>query len=824
MAARPFSAVFVVLLTYSAPAPVLGANPRGVDYPIVPTPATEVKFRDAFWAPRLETNRTATIPSSFAKCEETGRRENFRVAAGLSNERWRGNYGFDDSDLYKVIEGAAYSLMTHPDPQLDAYLDEVIAEIAAAQQPDGYLYTLWSAPADQKPRQYERMHVRVREQPWDNLQHDHELYNLGHMYEAAVAHHQATGKTTLLDVATDSANLLVRTFGPGKFESTGGHPEIELGLVKLYRETGKQEYLDLAKFFIDVRGTTTKDKATLWGEYCQDHKPFVEQDETVGHAVRALYLYAGVVDVAALSGQEAYMTAINELWHSVESSKLYLTGGVGATGHGEAFGEPFQLPNGTAYCETCAAIANVLWNHRLFLLTGEAKYVDTLERTLYNGFLSGVSLDGKHFFYPNPLSSDGQHQRSEWFGCPCCPGNVCRFVPSTPGFVYAVQDDTAYVNLFVAGEAQLQLGSGPVAVTQDTRYPWDGKIKLTVEPPADAAKFTLKVRIPGWAREIANSEGLYRFLGDADAQPQVLVDGEPAWQPGDGAYATITRAWRPGDAVEVSLPMPVRRVLANERVVADRGLVALQRGPIVFCVEHPDVPGGHVHNLALPDAAELQTHVEPDLLGGVQVITGEAVATRFAMADDQADPQLVQETVPLQAIPYYAWAHRGRGEMDVWLARTPEHAQPLPAPTLSNRSKATASRGASGNLGYLSDGRRPPNSLDQSRGIVHWWPRKGEDHWVQYELPEATAVRAVEVYWFDDTGVGECRVPAAWRVLARSPGGEWVEVTNPSNYGVDKDDFNRCEFEPVETAALRLELTSQPNVASGLHEWRVIGE
>ncbi|MAT72594.1 MAG: six-hairpin glycosidase [Planctomycetaceae bacterium] len=794
-----------------------------VDYPIVPVPATAVKLTDQFWAPRIETNRTATIPSSFAKCEETNRRENFRIAAGLSDKQWLGDYGFNDSDLYKVMEGAAYSLMTHPDDELNGYLDQLIAEIAAAQEEDGYLYTLWTAPADQKPPQYDRMGIRVRNQRWDNLQHDHELYNLGHMYEAAVAHHQATGKTSFLDIAAKSADLLVETFGPGKFESTGGHPEIELGLVRLYRETGRREYLELAKYFIDVRGTTTKDKPRLWGEYCQDHKPFLQQDETVGHAVRALYLYAGVVDVAALLDEQAYVAAIDNLWHSVESSKLYLTGGVGATGAGEAFGRPYQLPNGTAYCETCAAIANVMWNHRLFLLHGDAKYIDTLERTLYNGFLSGVSLDGTHFFYPNPLSSDGQHQRAEWFGCPCCPGNVCRFVPSTPGFAYAVQDDTAYVNLFAAGKAMLPLASGEATITQTTRYPWDGKVQIAVAPSAPDAEITLKVRIPGWARNIANSDGLYEFADADSPQPEVTVAGESVWQPADGGYATITRHWEPGDTVEVALPMPIRRVAADERVEADRGRIALQRGPIVFCVEHPDVPEGHVHNLVLPDNAELATQFESDLLEGVQVIEGEAQATRYE--GDEADPVIVAETVPFKAIPYYAWAHRGRGAMDVWLPRSMDAADPLPLPTLANRSQARASRGAAGNVGCLSDGRLPPNSLDQSRGIIHWWPRKGAEHWVQYELPEPTTLSAVEVYWFDDTGVGECRVPESWRLLVRTPGNEeWTEVDSPSQYGVEKDQMNRCEFTPVEATAVRIELQSQPNVSSGLHEWRLEGE
>lgn len=650
------------------------AEELDTDYPIAPVPATQVSFRDNFWLPRLEVNRTKTIPSSFAKCEETHRRENFLVAAGLSDQRWQGDFGFNDSDLYKIIEGASYSLMTHPDKNLEIYLDELITDIGAAQEEDGYLYTLWTAPEDKKPPQYDKIVCRPHHNRWGNLSIAHQLYNLGHLYEAAVAHHQATSKTSLLDIATKTADLLVETFGPGKIESTGGHPEIELGLVKLYRETGKLEYLNLAKFFIDVRGTKTKQKPNLWGEYSQDHKPFISQEEVVGHAVRALYLYAGVTDVAALLNESEYISTLNNLWQSVESSKLYITGGVGATKHGEAFGKPFQLPNETSYCETCAAIANVLWNHRLFLLHGDVKYVDTLERSLYNGFLSGVALDGKHFFYPNPLASNGQHRRVEWFGCPCCPSNVCRFMPSTPGFAYAVTDDTAYVNLFVAGNAQMQIGSEKIVLEQKTEYPWDGHVSITVNPTTPGSKFSLKIRVPGWSRNIANSEKLYEFLGEAPL-PSVTLAGEKFWKTEDGGYATITREWNPGDVVEVKLPMPVRRVIADKRVEADRGRVALQRGPIVFCVEHPDVDGGHVHNLVLPEDSKLSTEFEPNLLDGVQLIKGTAKSIYYEGDEDKS--VLTESPISFKAIPYYAWAHRGQGEMAVWLATSQEFTQPI---------------------------------------------------------------------------------------------------------------------------------------------------
>ncbi|MBX3424346.1 MAG: glycoside hydrolase family 127 protein [Pirellulales bacterium] len=809
-------AVIVALATSSAEcrAAEEGANHVRRDYPIRPVAATAVRFADEFWAPRLETNRTATIPTSFAKCEETHRRENFLIAAGKSDAAWEGDYGFNDSDIYKVIEGASYALMTRPDPKLDEYLDGLIADVAAAQEPSGYLYTLWTAK--KKPANYDRMVVRVREKPFDNLQHDHELYNYGHLYEAAVAHHAATGKRSLLDVAIRTADQLVREFGPGKIESTSGHPEIEVGLVKLYRATGKQEYLDLARYFIDLRGRKTKDRPQLWGEYCQDHAPMLEQDEAVGHAVRALYLYAGVADVAALTGDERYVAVMDRLWRNVVGKKLYVTGGVGATGRGEAFGRNFELPNATAYCETCAQIANVLWNHRLFLLHGDAKYADVMERTLYNGFLSGVALDGTHFFYPNPLASDGGAQRSEWFGCPCCPSNVCRFMPSTPGFVYGVRDDVIYVNLFVAGEATLDVDGGQVVVRQETKYPWDGRIRLTVTPSDPGRELTLKVRVPEWARNIANAEGLYEFADAAPKPARVTLDGEPAWRPADGGYATISREWNGEEIVELDLPMPVRRVIADERVVADRGRTALQRGPLVYCLEHPDVPDGQVSNLVVPDDAPFAPRVEDSLLGGVTVLEGTVTATHYEQHDGER--QVAAKPVAVRAIPYYAWAHRGRGQMAVWLPRTLDAADPLPAPTVANRSRVTASPGAQGNLAAVADGRVPRRSIDHEPAFIHWWPRKGEEAWIEYDFTEPVRVTAVEAYWFDDTGLGECRVPAAWKLMLKDEAGEWDEAPGAAEHGCEPDRMNRCEIQPRLARGLRLELTMQPGWSAGVHE------
>ncbi len=676
-----------------------GGTPcRGVepDYPIRPVPAHEVRFTDGFWQPRLEVNRTVTIPFSLDMCEDTGRIENFRIAAGQSDGKWTGRFGFNDSDLSKILEGVAYSLMTHPDPALQARADELIALMAAAQEDDGYLETSWTA-RDTIDNPKEIWCCYPTKNKWLESNMSHELYNLGHMYESAVAYNEATGEPQFLDVSKKSAALLLDTFGPGKLEIPPGHPEIELGLVKLYRQTGDRRYLDLAKYFVDIRGVPTKDRPNPWGPYSQDDKPLREQDKAVGHAVRAAYLYAAATDVAALTGDQALADAVDRLWDNVAGRKTYVTGGIGATGEGEAFGPDYDLPNDSAYAETCAAIANCYWNHRMFLLHGDGKYIDVLERALYNGTISGVSLDGKKFFYPNPLASKGDYERSSWFDCSCCPTNICRFIPSVPGYAYATTDAAVWVNLFVEGRAELELADGKIEIEQETRYPWDGHIEITVNPATSGQKFALHVRIPGWARGQVWPTDLYRYLDQAPGgqQPTLSVGGEAVPLDVKDGYVTIDRAWQPGDRVTLDLPMPVRRVVANDQVVPDRGRVALMRGPIVYCVEWPEVEGGKVLDLVLPDNSPLAAEWKPDLLGGVEVVTGKGYRLlRDIPATDEPSEATSKPThpalqhvasaesfelkpVPFTAIPYYAWAHRGKGEMEVWIART---ADVLPQP------------------------------------------------------------------------------------------------------------------------------------------------
>ena len=488
---------------------------RRPDYPFQPVPFTSVHLNDVFWTPRIETNRTVTIPFAFQQCEKTGRVDLFvRAAKALKGEELTNKqppgYPFDDTDVYKVIEGASYTLAVVPDPKLDAYVDSLIVKIAAAQEPDGYIYTTRTINP-QSPHRWAGPERWVLERD-----DSHELYNLGHLFEAAVAHNLATGKKNLLDVATKAADLLVKTFGPGKRTTWPGHQITEMGLVRMYRVTGKEEYLSLAKFLLDERGPAPLppgERANPRGlDYNQAQLKIVDQTEPVGHAVRAMYMYSGMADIAALTGDDAIRKAGDKIWDNLTTGKLYITGGIGSSATGEAFGKPYELPNMSAYNETCASVGMDYWNHRLFLLYGDAKYIDIMERTLYNGLMSGVSLDGKTFFYPNPLESNGQHERSPWFGVACCPSNITRFMASVPGYLYAKAGNALYVNLYAAGTADIDLNGRKVKVVQETRYPWDGAVKLTVTPD-QAAAFAVKVRIPGWARNEPVPSNLYTFVG-----------------------------------------------------------------------------------------------------------------------------------------------------------------------------------------------------------------------------------------------------------------------------------------------------------------------
>jgi uncharacterized protein len=785
---------------------IAGCNKEsGTDYPIQPVPFTSVKLTDNFWSPRIKKNATVTIPIAFSYCESSGRVKNFEIAGGLDTGTFKTIYPFDDSDVFKIIEGASYSLQTFPDPKLDAYLDTLIWKIGLAQEDDGYLYT---------NRTISEMHGGKGLHEWAGKNRweldsilSHELYNLGHLYEAAVAHYQATGKRSLLNIAIKSADLVNKDFGPDRVKVYPGHQVIEMGLVKLYRTTGEKKYLDLAKFFLDIRGP--KGDA-----YNQANKRVVDQTEAVGHAVRATYMYSGMADIAAIEKNDAYLNAITRIWEDIIDGKIYLTGGIGATGGNEGFADPFILPNMSAYCETCASIGDIFFNHRLFLLHGDGKYIDILEKTLYNSMLSGVSLSADRFFYPNPLESNGQHERQAWFGCACCPSNVARFVPAIPGYIYGETNDDLYVNLYISNDADIRLGNKKVKVSQKADFPWNGKVEMTVDPESHS-KFKLKLRIPGWARNEALPGGLYKFTDQNNDSFKISVNGEKLTPEIEKGYAIIDRRWNKGDKVMLDLPMPVRLVIADERIKDDKGKIAVQRGPVIYCAEWPDNNDGKVLNMVIDKGSDFSTEFSPDILGGTQIIKTSGSQTRKTL-DGRLEAS-GKENVTL--IPYALWNNRGPGQMMVWLPVTAESARPLPAPTIAFRSKVTGNKMTKA-ITALNDQIEPSNSNDHSVTYYHWWPDKDQWVYVQYDFEKPETISKTKVYWFDDGPDGGCRIPDEWEIQYKV-GNTWKSVNTKSAYTITKDDWDSLEFEPVKASAAKLRVKLNKDFSTGIYEWVV---
>lgn len=767
-------------------------------YPIRPVLFTAVKLTDQFWAPRIKTNHDITIPFTLGKCHETGRIKNFEMAAGLKTGEFCTQFTFDDTDVYKIIEGACYAFQISKDPVLEARVDSLIALIGKAQEPDGYIYTNRTIMGD-------NAHEWAGSKRWEKEEDlSHELYNIGHLIEAAIAHFHATGKRNFLSIAVKAADRVCADLGWGKIEVYPGHQIIELAMAKLYQVTGDKKYLDAGKFFLDVRDGGDA--------YNQAHKKVVDQHEAVGHAVRATYMYAGMADIAALTRDASYINAIDAIWEDVVSKKIYITGGIGATGNGEAFGKAYDLPNMSAYNETCASIANIYWNYRLFLLHGDAKYFDVLERTLYNAFLSGVALTGDRFFYPNPLESHGQHARSPWFSCACCPGNVARFVPSVGGYFYAQKDRSIFVNLFAEGSASFDLLDNHVVLNQKTNYPWDGNIEITVLPEKNTV-FELKVRVPGWATGRPIPSDLYRYADTHQEQPKAFLNDKPVQLALQQGYWVVNRKWKKGDKVRLELPMAPRRVVAHEKVQADQDKVAIQRGPLVYCAEWPDNKN-KVLNLVMPTTSALKNEFEKDLLNGVYVIHADAKSIVRTSVETSAS-----RGTRISLIPYYAWAHRGPGEMMVWIPEKSEVAKPLPFPTIASESRITASHPSRAILA-LNDQMEPRHSNDHAIIYYHWWPKRDTVQWVQYDFKAPATISSSKVYWFDDGPFGGCRVPAGWRLLYKQ-GDEWIPVKSTSPYEVSKDKYSVVNFEPVTTRALKMEIMLPREHSSGILEWSV---
>lgn len=619
-------------------------------YPYSPVPFTSVKVSGPFWGSRLEASRNVTIPLAFQKCEENERYANFVRAANPSNEYKVEGYPFDDTDVYKTIEGAAYRLSNFPDKRLEAYVDSVIDIMEKAQEPDGYLYT----SRTQNP---EHPHAWAGKERWVAVEDlSHEFYNLGHMIEGAVAYYQATGKKKFLEIAKKYADCVCSNIGnkEGQLRLVPGHQIAEMALVRLYNVTGEKKYLDQAKFFLDARGTTGRRDA-----YSQSHQPVVEQKEAVGHAVRATYMYAGMADVGALTGDTAYIHAIDNIWDNIVNKKLYITGGIGARHAGESFGDNYELPNQTAYNETCAAIGNVYTNYRLFLLHGDSKYYDVLERTLYNGLISGVSIDGGSFFYPNPLMSTGNYSRKPWFGCACCPSNISRFIPSLPGYIYATKDKNLYLNLFMPNIADVEVGGKKLQVSQQTGYPWNGDVVFKIEK--GSADMALNIRIPGWVRNQVVPGDLYSYTDNYTPAYSVKVNDVPVNGDLQSGYLVVDRKWKKGDLVEISFDMPVRTVKSHPQVKDNKGRLAVERGPLVYCAEWPD-NDFNIHTLLLNRKPEFTLKENEDMLGGITTISTPVQTLRY-----DNDGNLKTDSKTLTLIPYYSWAHRGEGNMSVWL-------------------------------------------------------------------------------------------------------------------------------------------------------------
>ncbi len=735
--------------------------PTRPDYSVEDVPFTNVEITDEFWAPKQEINRTVSIQQCILKSEERG---GTTIGGG-------------------ILEGAGYMIAKRHDPAFEAYIrervDATVKRSAAASGNAGQAFR-----------------------------------GGGPSPEAAVAYYEATSDRRLLDLALKAADAADNVYGPGKKGYISGHEGQKIGLIRLFRFTGDERYWKLAKFFLDIRGREEYQQQTAGEypgnrEYNQNHKPVLEQTEAVGHCVRAMYLYIPLTDIAALTGQPDYARADDTLWQDVVSRKMYVTGGIGSIRQEEKFGAPYELPNVNSWHETCASYGNVVWNHRLFLLHRDARYIDTMERVLYNGFLDGVSLKGDRFFYQNVLMSYGDYERFDWINVPCCPPNVVRLMASIGSYIYAKSADEIYVNLFVGSKADVELADNRIRIAQETLYPWDGRVKMSIDPERPL-KFAMLVRIPEWAQNTPLPSDLYRYVASAPEKPALRVNGAVMPITPVRGYVRLERTWKAGDVIELNLPMPVHRVLANDRVQDDRGRVALERGPLVYCAEWPD-NGGSALNLVVPDNAVLKGEFRPRLLNGIEVITGSVQA--LVRGQDGISTRTIPHN--LVAIPYYAWANRGKGEMTVWMARDAGTARikpVLPDPVVRVSSFGGIEKAWTGyadqndDICAIYDGVEPLNSADESHLYFRMRPPEGKPAWIEYEFKRPTLVSSSETYFVDDSRF--CRLPGSWRILYKD-GDEWKPVANKGPYAVGRDRFNAVAFDPVRTTAVRLEVEPQ---------------
>ncbi|HHJ09542.1 MAG TPA: glycoside hydrolase family 127 protein [Bacteroidetes bacterium] len=767
------------------------------DYPIKPVELKSVKMTDKFWYPKIKTNHDVTIKTCINKLYSDGRIKNFKIAGGLERGHYQTNQPFN-GPTYKVLEGVAYSIQTFPEDTLVEWMDTIIYYLSKAQEDDGYLYPARTIMGDS-------VFPHCGKKRWERLEEgSHELFNHGHMMEAAVAHYQATGKDNFLKIAKKAANMIYNTFGYGKLEKYPGHQEIELALVRMFRETNDQRYLDLAKFFLDVRGPDG-------AKNIQAHKKVVDQRRAVGHAVRAVYMYSAMTDVAALTNDISYIEAIKKIWEDIITGKFYITGGIGSSSRNEGFEEPYILPNMHSYCETCASIGNVYWNHRMFLYEGNAKYYDILERTLYNALLSGVSLRGNKFFYSNMLESHGQYERSPWFNVACCPTSMCRFIPSFPRYIYAQSKDRLFVNIYAASEATLTMDGQLIKIIQDSNYPWDGNIMITLEPE-ESRKFSLSMRIPNWARGKVVPSDLYTFKNESYPEISASVNGKSVSVDIEEGYLTITRTWEKGDQINLDIPMPIQIIQANENIVFDRNKVAIQKGPIVYCAEWPDNPGGKVLNLILDYKKKMTTEFREDLLGGVNVIHAKGYSTSRTLEGDTT----ISDIHNITLIPYYVWANRGPGEMRVWLATDKKGTIPAPAPTIAARSKVTASV-ESPTLFALNDQVYPENSILREIPGLYFSSNQKKTAWIQYNFDKTEKVKKIKTYWLNKNNF---TIPESWDIQYIN-GTTWSSVDQKDTIHNQEDTYLEIDFTPIETNTLRFNFDMNDSDRMGILEWIV---
>ena len=799
--------------------------------PLTPMSFEKVTLEDDFWLPRLKTQKETLVPFSLEKTRFSV--ENLRrVGQYLKGEKVTKPFEgalFVASDLFKVMEGAAYLLTLEKDAALEAEMDEIIDIIASAQAPNGYLYEHHILPEHLRNQ---GNYWGTGHKPYSKVMYSHELYNMGHMYEGAVAYYQATGKRKWLDVAEKNAQHINKVFFEGDPDYNGGkpimqapgHQEIELALIKMHRVTGNKLYAEMAKKFVDIRGTELSKQAegSAQGEYCQAHIPVREQMEAVGHSVRATYLYSGMADVVSMMGDTTLLPSLNSIWHDIVDRKMHINGGLGAVPGIEGFGPAYALPNKDTYDETCAAVGNVFFNYRMFLMSGEAKYVDVAEVALYNNVLAGVNLEGNKFFYVNVLEADGKKPfnhgtagRSPWFGTACCPSNMARLIPQISGMTYSYTEDDIYTAFYTGNSTVVPLAGGDVALKQTTDYPFDGKVTIEVNPAEAGQEFTMWLRIPTWCGEQFVPGELYSYADNNQSKVVAKVNGKRVRTNVVDGYMPVQRAWNAGDKVELELPMPVRYSVADERVEADVNRVCITRGPLVYCAEQPDnefVASTYIVN-NIGDQGEVATFSE-GIMSGINNITLKSESVDI----------LEGTTTPatLKLIPYYAWNNRGDNmTMNVWFARDAETAVKGMIRTVGNVMNVEASYTYPNDDPIaVADGKHPKSSADGS--IPRWtsWAKSqlGKPQTLEVTLRKEQKIESVSIYWFDDKdGV---YLPKEWSMEYKD-GDEWktFQPYVTDRFGVMPDQFNMVHpHGEVKTSVLRVNMTPQPNKAVGVLE------